>query len=286
MRRSRPTQAESSVPRSPEPAPGTVPRAGSTHQLAAMRSSHSRIRARSPMVRTGDVAQRRLEGDRGPDRSRRRYGRRVGGDRRERRLAGERGQCRVALLLGDGKQREHRPGGRRVEQVDGQLLTYAQPARLRHPPDVGTQHLPRLHGCRTGGAGSRVAVHERIEPRVGQPETDVQVPAGAQVVDRVAAGRAEGLLREIGVEAVLGDGVEQAGLSTMRRASPRRSRMPSRSCSSPRPARARPRSGNTARRSTRPARPTWAKSSTPATWARTGRRRSRPCRTTPPRKRC
>jgi hypothetical protein len=40
----------------------------------------------------------------------------------------------------------------------------------------------------------------------------VQVPAGAEVVDRVAPGRADGLLCEVGAEPELGDGVEQAGL--------------------------------------------------------------------------
>src|SRR5690606_23939822 len=44
------------------------------------------------------------------------------------------------------------------------------------------------------GAGAGVAVDERVQGGVGHPELDVQVPAAAQVVDRVV-GLAEGRLR-------------------------------------------------------------------------------------------
>ena len=118
----------------------------------------------------------------------------------------------IPLLLDQAEQRQHRAAGRRVEQVRGLLLADPQPTRLGHPPDVPTQHVLGLHRRGGGGIGPGVAVHERVERRIGQAEADVQVPPGAQIVHRVAGGGPDRLLREVGPEAVLGDRVEQAVL--------------------------------------------------------------------------
>jgi hypothetical protein len=80
--------------------------------------------------------------------------------------------------------------------------------------DMAFQHLQACSGGARLHPGLRVAVHQREDRRVGEAETDVQIPPRPQVLDRVRTGFAERLLLHVGGEAVFGDRLEQSALVT------------------------------------------------------------------------
>jgi hypothetical protein len=103
------------------------------------------------------------------------------------RIAGE--QSRVAALLRQREPGQDRPAGGRVDQGGGEALVDAQPTGLGEAADASEQDL---HSCLEGRrrrSPARFAVHQRVKGWVGQPEFNRQVPACAQVVNRVVQRR-------------------------------------------------------------------------------------------------
>jgi len=150
----------------------------------------------------------RPQRDGGPDRARRRDRGRVGDDGGQHGLAGQPGHRRIGRRR--RQQGQHRAAGRGVHERHRLLLGDPEPADRGDPPDERTQHRRRARRRRRGSPGPGVAVHQRVQARVGQPEADVQVPPRPQVGDRVGA--RDPLVGQVGLEPVLGDGVEQPHL--------------------------------------------------------------------------
>jgi hypothetical protein len=99
-----------------------------------------------------------------------------------------------------------------VDEVDRPPFGHPQPARLGRPAHPGLQHpdADGGHGLAVRRAQGRV--HEPEQPGVGQPEADMELPAGPQALHRVAVHAGGRFARQVAGEAVLDDGVEQAVL--------------------------------------------------------------------------
>ena len=108
------------------------------------------------------------------------------GDRRNHGITHGRRQCWVGLLCHDLAQCHTDVRGQDV--ADGLLGRHDEAVLLGGPADELAQHRRRLGLGRRGIAGSHGAVHERVDPRVRQPEFDVRIPPVTDVLNGITAG--------------------------------------------------------------------------------------------------
>ena len=131
-----------------------------------------------------------------------------GADRRP----GGGGQPVVAFVLGLVDEGEHDAGARGADELDRPALGHAQPSGLGHPVHPGLQYGRAGSRGRLAAGCAQHRVHEPEELRVGQPEADVELPSGPQVLDRIGI-RVHGVFTgRVAHESVLGDGLEQPAL--------------------------------------------------------------------------
>jgi hypothetical protein len=99
-----------------------------------------------------------------------------------------------------------------VHKIYGHLLPDPQPAGYGEAPDVLFEDLLGSRGGTRPHTRARIAVHERVDRRVGQAEPDVQIPSGPQVLDRIGTELADLLLCQVCRESVPSDRVDQPAL--------------------------------------------------------------------------
>lgn len=157
------------------------------------------------------VLQAGEQGDRGPGAAGR--GRRLRGigDTGDDGVASDCGEPQIAFGFGGGNECDDDSAACGVNELDGELLGDPKPAGLRDAVDVALQDSGggKARGRRRRSVPA-LAPQQRLDLGVGQAEGKVLVPPGAQILDGIRPGRPARFRRQVGLECVDGDCVEQA----------------------------------------------------------------------------
>jgi hypothetical protein len=97
-----------------------------------------------------------------------------------------------------------------VEHLDRAVHIDAESAGLRDPFNQPPQNRITFTHSRRPIVGSRIAIEERVDARIREPELDMKVPAAAQIVHRIRLARSRSLHLQVVLEAATCRSVQQS----------------------------------------------------------------------------